>query len=91
MCCGAAGTALVVRIGPEARERGLVQPHVRPMEMGERPLAGFLRIGSEKATRPIPRSRLGSSAASTSSGPSAKYPAPRRRRAGKPTRQGLPC
>ena len=78
MCCSAAGTALVVQIGPEAREQGLLQPHVWPMEMGGRPLANFLRIGPEEATRPMPRSRLGP-AASTSSGPSAKHPTSRRK------------
>jgi hypothetical protein len=34
MCCGVTGTALMVRVGPEARENVLREPHVRPMEIG---------------------------------------------------------
>lgn len=44
MCCGVTGTALMVRVGPEARERALAQPHVRPMEFAGRPLAGFVCV-----------------------------------------------
>lgn len=44
MCCGVTGTALMVRVGPEARERALAQPHVRPMEFTGRPLAGFVCV-----------------------------------------------
>lgn len=44
MCCGVAGTALMVRVGPEARERALAQPHVRPMAFAGRPLAGFVCV-----------------------------------------------
>jgi TfoX N-terminal domain len=34
MCCGVTGSALMVRVGPEAREGALREPHVRPMEIG---------------------------------------------------------
>jgi TfoX/Sxy family transcriptional regulator of competence genes len=44
MCCGVTGTALMVRVGPEARGRALAQPHVRPMEFAGRPLAGFVCV-----------------------------------------------
>lgn len=44
MCCGLTSTAFMVRVGPEARERALAQPHVRPMEFGGRPLAGFVYV-----------------------------------------------
>jgi TfoX/Sxy family transcriptional regulator of competence genes len=44
MCCGVSGTALMVRVGAEARERTLAEPHVRPMVFGKRPLAGFVLV-----------------------------------------------
>jgi TfoX/Sxy family transcriptional regulator of competence genes len=44
MGCGVAGSALMVRVGREARDRALLQPHVRPMELGGRPLAGFVLV-----------------------------------------------
>lgn len=47
MCCGVTSDGLMVRVGPEARERTLAEPHVRPMEFGGRPLAGFVRVDAE--------------------------------------------
>lgn len=44
MCCGVTGAALMVRVGTEAREWTLAQPHVRPMEFAGRPLAGFVCV-----------------------------------------------
>jgi hypothetical protein len=44
MCCGVTGTALMVRVGPEAREWALTQPHVRPMKFAGWPLAGFVCV-----------------------------------------------
>lgn len=44
MCCGVTGAALMVRVGPEARERALEQPDVRPMEFAGRPLSGFVCV-----------------------------------------------
>lgn len=44
MCCGVSGNALMVRVGAEARERMLTEPHVRPMVFGKRPLAGFVLV-----------------------------------------------
>jgi TfoX/Sxy family transcriptional regulator of competence genes len=44
MCCGLTSTALMVRVGPEAYERALAQPHVRPMEFAGRPLAAFVCV-----------------------------------------------
>jgi len=44
MCCGVTGSALMVRVGAEARERALARPHVRPMEFAGRPLAGFVLV-----------------------------------------------
>lgn len=44
MCCGVTGDALMVRVGAEARDRVLGEPHVRPLRLGGRPLAGFVCI-----------------------------------------------
>lgn len=44
MCCGLTSTAFMVRVGPEAYEHALAQPHVRPMEFAGRRLAGFVYV-----------------------------------------------
>ncbi len=44
MCCGVTGTALMVRVGREARKWALAQPHVRPMKFAGRALAGFVCV-----------------------------------------------
>jgi TfoX/Sxy family transcriptional regulator of competence genes len=44
MCCGVTGNALMVRVGSEARERALAEPHVRPMEFAGKPLTGFVCV-----------------------------------------------
>jgi len=47
MCCGVNGSALMVRVGPDGREQALSEPHVRPLEMGGRPVGGFVLIDPE--------------------------------------------
>lgn len=44
MCCGVTGDALMIRVGADGRERALAKPHVRPMELGGRALAGFVCV-----------------------------------------------
>jgi TfoX/Sxy family transcriptional regulator of competence genes len=44
MCCGLTGAGFMVRVGREAYERTLAQPHARPMEFTGRPLAGFVYV-----------------------------------------------
>jgi hypothetical protein len=44
MCCGVTGPDLMVRVGADARDRVLTEPHVRPMELGGRPLAAFVLV-----------------------------------------------
>ncbi|MGI9356198.1 MAG: TfoX/Sxy family protein [Rhizobiaceae bacterium] len=34
MCCAAHGDELIVRVGPEARDSTLEEPHVKPPEIG---------------------------------------------------------
>ncbi|SDR62019.1 TfoX N-terminal domain-containing protein [Rhizobiales bacterium GAS191] len=47
MCCGVTGTALMVRVGAEALERALAEPHVRPMAFAGKQLAGFICVDPE--------------------------------------------
>jgi TfoX/Sxy family transcriptional regulator of competence genes len=44
MCCGVAGDALMVRVGAEARETALAEPHVKLMQFAGRRLSGFIRV-----------------------------------------------
>lgn len=44
MCCGVTSSGLVVRVGPEASERALAKPHMRPMEFAGRSLRGFVVV-----------------------------------------------
>jgi hypothetical protein len=44
MCCGVTRSALMVRVGPEAYQQMLTQPHVRPLEFGGRRPTGFVLV-----------------------------------------------
>jgi hypothetical protein len=45
MCCSASGRGgLLVRVGASGYERMLAEPHVTAMEMGGRPMTGFVRV-----------------------------------------------
>ena len=44
MCCGVTGSALMVRVGREAYQRMLAEPHVRPMEFAGRRPTGFVLV-----------------------------------------------
>jgi len=48
MCCSVSGRGgLLVRVGTEAQQSMLAEPHVEPMEMGKRMMAGFVRVAAE--------------------------------------------
>jgi TfoX/Sxy family transcriptional regulator of competence genes len=47
MACGVVGDDLMVRLGPEAAERALRQPHVRVMDFTGRPSRGMVFVGAE--------------------------------------------
>ena len=47
MCCGITGTALMVRVGAEGRDRALREPHARLMRFGGRELSGFICVDPE--------------------------------------------
>ncbi len=44
MCCGVSGSALMVRVGADAREAALGRPHVRPMVLGGKVVSGFVLV-----------------------------------------------
>ena len=47
MCCGVVKDTLMARLGPEAADQALDQPHVRPMDFTGRPMKGMVFIDSE--------------------------------------------
>jgi hypothetical protein len=48
MCCSVSGRGgLMVRVGANAQDAALREPHVRPIEMAGRTMTGFVRIAPE--------------------------------------------
>ena len=47
MCCGTLGDELIVRLGPEAAEAALADPHVREFDVTGRPMKGWAMVGSQ--------------------------------------------
>jgi len=47
MCCGVVGAALMVRVGADGVAPALAEPHVRPMELGGRPVKAFVLVDPE--------------------------------------------
>jgi hypothetical protein len=48
MCCSVSGRGgLLVRVGADAHQSVLGEPHVLPMEMGGRTMTGFVRVAPE--------------------------------------------
>ena len=48
MCCSVSGKGgLLVRVDIEAMDRVLLEPHVKPMEMGGRVMRGFARVAPD--------------------------------------------
>ena len=44
MCCGVTSSSLMVRVDPARRCGVLSEPHVCPMELGGKPLKGFVVV-----------------------------------------------
>ena len=45
MCCSVSGRGgLMVRVGADAQDSALREPHVEPVEMGGRAMTGFVRV-----------------------------------------------
>jgi TfoX/Sxy family transcriptional regulator of competence genes len=48
MCCSVSGRGgLMVRVGAQAHERMLAEPHAQPVEMRGRTMTGFVRVSPE--------------------------------------------
>jgi TfoX/Sxy family transcriptional regulator of competence genes len=48
MCCSVSGGGgLLVRVGAEAHERMLAEPHAQPVEMRGRTMTGFVRVAPD--------------------------------------------
>ncbi len=45
MCCGVVGEELMVRVGPDAHDAALAEPHARPMDFTGRPMRGMVYVG----------------------------------------------
>jgi TfoX/Sxy family transcriptional regulator of competence genes len=45
MFCGIVKDDLMVRVGPEAHEKALGEPNVRPMDFSGRPMKGYVYVG----------------------------------------------
>jgi TfoX/Sxy family transcriptional regulator of competence genes len=45
MVCGVVGDELMVRVGPDAYNDALAQPHARPMDFTGRPMRGMVYVG----------------------------------------------
>ena len=45
MCCGVATDELMVRVGPDAYEAALAEPHAREMDFTGRAMKGFVFVG----------------------------------------------
>jgi TfoX N-terminal domain len=46
MCCGVHGDELILRLGDEAGEAALDDPHVRPFDMTGRPMKGWVLVAA---------------------------------------------
>jgi TfoX/Sxy family transcriptional regulator of competence genes len=48
MCCAVSGRGgLLVRVGPDAHEKMLQEPHTEPMEMRDRVMKGYVRVAPD--------------------------------------------
>jgi TfoX/Sxy family transcriptional regulator of competence genes len=47
MLCGIVHDDLMLRVGPDAHEDALSQPHTRPMDFAHRPMVGMIYVGPE--------------------------------------------
>lgn len=47
MCVGVWQTSLIVRVGPDAYEEALTQPHVREFDITGRAMAGWVLVDAE--------------------------------------------
>jgi TfoX/Sxy family transcriptional regulator of competence genes len=44
MACGVIKDDLMVRVGPDAHDAAVAEPHVRPMDFAHRPMQGYVYV-----------------------------------------------
>lgn len=47
MCCGVTGEDAMLRVGPDAYEAALAEPHAREMDFTGKPLRGYVYVAPE--------------------------------------------
>jgi TfoX/Sxy family transcriptional regulator of competence genes len=47
MCCGVVRSELMVRVGPDAYDDSLTQPHAREMDFTGKPMRGMIYVSAE--------------------------------------------
>jgi TfoX/Sxy family transcriptional regulator of competence genes len=47
MACGVIREDLMVRVGPDAHDAAVAEPHVRPMDFAHRPMRGMIYVDPE--------------------------------------------
>jgi hypothetical protein len=47
MACGVHGDMVIVRVGPQAYEEALAEPHTHPFDLTGRPMKGWVTVGPE--------------------------------------------
>ena len=47
MFAGILNSDLVVRVGPDANDKALREPHTRPMDFTGRPMKGYIYVGPD--------------------------------------------
>jgi hypothetical protein len=47
MACGVHGDRVIARVGPEAYQEALDEPHTRPFDLTGRPMTGWVTVGPE--------------------------------------------
>jgi TfoX/Sxy family transcriptional regulator of competence genes len=47
MACGVIRDDLMVRVGPDAHDAAVAEPHVRPMDFGHRPMRGMVYVAPD--------------------------------------------
>ena len=52
MAVGIVHNDLMVRVGPDAHESALAQPHTRPMDFAHRPMRGMIYVAPEGVKSP---------------------------------------
>lgn len=53
MCCGVHRDALIVRLGPEAADRALAEPHTRVFDLTGRPMRAWVMVEAKGVAKDV--------------------------------------